>query len=228
MRFNRFIEVMILSGVFSVIQIQFSFAQQQKQLSESLQKQVEENLAKAKAMESSGDYNQAGYFYNNAATTYWTNGLQNEAINNFQKVICMYEKIGNRNAIKNTYSNIGMVYIDMGDYTNALSYFEKCLSECRNSNKKPEIASALINIANTLSQTRNYDKAIKTLEEATSIASELNDIKLLRNIYSQLAEDYEKMGNTKKSSEYFALYTTITRKVQKGRSKRKRLKQSRL
>ncbi len=221
MRLNRFIEVLILSGFFSVIQIQFSFAQQQKRLSESLQKQVEGNLEKAKAMELSGDYNQAGYFYNNAATTYWTNGLQNEAINNFQKVISMYEKIGNRNAIKNTYSNIGMAYTDIGDYTNALSYFGKCLSECRNANKKPEIASALINIANTLSQTKNYDKAIKTLEEATSIASELNDVKLLRNIYSQLAEDYEKMGNTQKSSEYFALYTTLTRKVQKEEIQKK-------
>lgn len=199
----------------------YVFAQQPKQLSETLQKEVEENLAKAKSMESSGDYNQAGYFYNNIATTYWTAGLQREAIGNFQKVIGMYEKIGNRNAIKNTYNNIGMAYTDIGDYPNALLNFEKGLAECRAAGKKPEIVSALINIANTLTQTGNYDKAIKTLVEATSIALELNDAKLQKNIYALLAEDYDKMGNTQKSAEYFALYTTISRKIQKEELKKK-------
>lgn len=114
-----------------------------------------------------------------------------------------------------------MAYTDMGDYTNALANFEKCLSECRAAYKKPEIVSALINISNTHSQVGNYDKAIKSLEEATAIASELNSPKLLKNIYSLMAEDYEKMGNTQKSAEYFALYTTITRKVQKEEIQKK-------
>ena len=210
-----------MSGFVSIIQVHYTLAQQQKQLSETLQKEVDDNLAKAKSMESSGDYNQAGYFYNNIATTYWMNGLPKEGIINFQKVVDMYEMIGNRNAIKSTYSNIGMAYTDIGDYPQALINFEKCLTECRNAGKKPEIVSSLINIANTHSQTGSYDKAIKTLEEATSIARELNDAKLLKNIYSLLAEVYEKTGNTQKSAEYFALYTTITRKVQKEEVQKK-------
>lgn len=218
---KKFIGILLMLGLFSAVQIHFAFAQQPKQLSETLQKDVEDNLSKAISMVSSGDFNQAGFYYNNAATIYWTNGLTKEAIANFQKVVEMYEKIGNRNAIKNTYNNIGMAYTDIGDYPNALVYFEKYLAECRKVDKKSEIASGLVNIANTLSQSGKFEKSIKTLDEATSIASELNDAKLLRNIYSLLAEDYEKMGNTQKSAEYFALYTTITRKVQKDEIKKK-------
>jgi len=218
---KRLIGVVALSGFLSIIPPNFIFAQQQKPLSETLQKDVDENLAKAKSMESSGDYNQAGFFYNNVAKTYWTNGLQREAIDNFQKVISMYEKIGNRNAIKSTYSNIGMAFTDIGDYPNALLNFERSLAECRAAGKKSEIVSALINIANTHTQAGSYDKAIKTLDGATSIALELNDAKLQKNIYSLLAEDYDKLGNTQKSAEYFALYTTISRKIQREEIKKK-------
>lgn len=218
---NRFIGVLLLTGFFSTTQINSSIAQQQKQLSESIQKEINDNLAKAQSMEASGDFNQAGYFYNSIATTYWTNGFSKEAINNFLKVISMYDKIGNRNAIKNSCNNIGMIYTDLNDYPNALVYFERSLSESRNVNKKPEIVSSLINIANTHSQAGNYEKSVKTLDEATTIARELNDVKLLKNIYSLLAENYEKLGNTQKSAEYFALYTTISRKVQKEEIQKK-------
>lgn len=219
--FNRFIGALLLTGFFSAIQIHLSSAQQQKQLSESTQKEIDENLTKAKNFEGLGDYNQAGYFYNSIATIYWTNGNPKEAIPNFHKVIEMYEKIGNRNAIKSSYNNIGMAYTDIGDYPNALANFEKCLAECRIANKRYEIASTLINIANTHSQTTNYEKAINSLDEALAIAKEFNDIKLLRNIYSILATNYEKVGNTQKSAEYFTLYTTITRNIQKQEIERK-------
>lgn len=210
---------MLLTGLFLSTQTQHTFAQ--RQLSTTLQKEIDDNQTKAKEMEASGDFSQAGYFYNSIATTYWTNGIPQEAITNFIKVISMYEKVGNQNAIKNTYNNIGMAFTDIGDYPNALINFENCLSECRKTGKKAEVASTLINIANTHSQTSNYEKAINTLDEAIAIARELNDTKLLRNIYSLLANDYEKIGNTKKSAEYFALYTTITRKVQKEEIQKK-------
>jgi len=210
-----------LLGLFSICLAGESLAQQQKQLTESQKKEVDENLTKATSLESNGDYNQAGYYYNNVATIYWTHGMAKEAIANFEKVISMYEKIGNRNAIKNTYNNIGMAYTDINDYQNALIYFEKCLTECRNTNKKTEIVSSLINIANTYSQINKYDQSITTLDEALAIATEMNDVKQLRNIYALLAEDYDKKGNTTKSAEYFALYTTITRKVQKEEIQKK-------
>ncbi|HCT30877.1 MAG TPA: hypothetical protein DIW31_09120 [Bacteroidales bacterium] len=202
-----------------MLALQHAFAQ--KQLSESAQKEVSESFTKAKELEETGDFNQAGYYYNSIATTYWTSGIPKEAIPNFQKVIEMYEKVGNRNAIKNSYNNIGMAYTDLGDYSNALVNFEKCLVECRTAHKRYEIASTLINIANTYSQIAGYNKAISSLDEALTIAKELNEIKLLRNIYSILASNYEKLGNTQKSAEYFNLYTTITRNIQKQEIERK-------
>lgn len=219
--FKKTIILTCLFSLFSFCLIDESLAQQQTQLTESQKKEVEENLAQANTMESNGDYNQAGYFFNNVATIYWTHGMAKEAIPNFEKVISMYEKTGNRNAIKNTYNNIGMAYTDLNDYPNALKYFEKSLTECRNANKKSEIVSSLINIANTYSLIGKYDQTITTLDEAKTIASELNDAKQLRNIYSILAESYDKLGNTSKSTEYFALYTTITRKVQKEEIQKK-------
>ncbi len=198
-----------------------SFALQQKQLTDALRKQVEENLSKAQKLESESDYNQAGYYYNSVSTTYWVNGFPQDAVRNFQKVISMYAKIGNTNAIKNIYNNLGMVYTDIEDFPNALANFEKCLIESRKMGKKADIVSALINIANTQTEIKSYTKSIKTLEEAIAIARELNDPKLLRNIYSMLAEVHDKTGNAQKSAEYFSLYTVISKKLQREEMQKK-------
>lgn len=199
----------------------YAFPQSDKQLPESLKKEVEDNLQQAVAFETAGDYNQAAYFYTKAATTYWVNGVSTNAINTFLKAAAMNERIDNQNALKIIYTNIGMVYADREEYANALTYFEKSLSISRKMKRKQDIASSLINIANTYSETNIFDKAAKVLEEANTIARELNDAKLLRNTYSLLAEVYDKLGNSEKSAEYFSLYTAFTRKIQKEELQRK-------
>jgi len=194
---------------------------QQKVLTGSIKNEVEQNLSEAKKLELSGEFNQAAYFYNKAATTFWVNGIPNEAVSNFLNAVSMNEKIGNQNAIKTIYNNIGMVYTDEEDYSNALLYFEKSLMVCKALGKKPDIAATLINVSNIYTETGKLELAAKTLQEANSLARELNDTKLLRNSYSLLAEVYSQMGDNIKSAEYFSLYTSFSRKIQRDELEKK-------
>ncbi len=214
-RMKQFIGVILFSVIFQQV------IAQQKELKSNIKAEVEQNLTQAKSLESSGDYNQASYYYNKAATTFWVNGFTNDAVSNFLKAVSMNEKIGNLNAIKTIYNNIGMVYTDVEDYSNALIYFEKSLSICKTLGRKPDITATLINIANIQSETGKYESAAKTIEEANNLARELNDIKLIRNTYSMLADVYSKMGDTQKSSEYYSLFTTFSRKIQRDELERK-------
>jgi serine phosphatase RsbU (regulator of sigma subunit) len=107
-----------------------------------------------------------------------------------------------------------MIYTDEEDYPNAILYFKKSLTVSRQMKRKPDIASALLNIANVQSESENYEEAAKSLEEANTLARELNDERMLRNCYSLLASVHEKLGNSEKSAEYFSLYSAISRKIQ--------------
>lgn len=194
---------------------------QTKTLSPTQQKELQDNLNLAKEFEVSGDFNSAIGLYTKSATTYWINGNQNEAKSIFLKAINLSQSIGNNNALKILYANIGMIDIDQENYTEAISYFEKCLAINRKQNRKPEIASTLLNIANAYNDAEQPKQALKPANEANSIAREINDPKLLRNTYSLLSEIYDALGDSNKSAEYFSLYTAFSRKIQRDEVQKK-------
>ncbi|HOZ14800.1 MAG TPA: tetratricopeptide repeat protein [Tenuifilaceae bacterium] len=194
---------------------------QTKSLSSTQQKEVQDNINQAKELEASGDFNLAISIYTKTATTYWVAGNTTEAKTLFQKAINLSQSIGNNNALKILYTNIGMIDVDQENYSDAISYFEKCLVINRQQNRKPEIASTLINIANAYNDSEQPKQALKPAEEANTIAKEINDPKLLRNTYSLLSEIYDALGDSNKSAEYFSLYTAFSRKIQRDEVQKK-------
>ncbi len=179
------------------------------------QKEQQEILAKAKELESSGDYNNALALYNKAATAYWVSGKINEAKETYLNAAAVAEKIGNQNALKIIYTNIGMASLDQENYPEAISYFEKCLSINQRQNNKKEIVSTLLNIANAYNELNDFKKAVEYAERGNKLALEINDAKLLRNSYSLLADIHEELGNSDKSAEYFSLYSAFSKKIQR-------------
>jgi serine phosphatase RsbU (regulator of sigma subunit) len=191
------------------------YGQAKSQLPENLAKEIEEQIRQATIHESEADYSQAAFFLNRAATIYWVNGYPAKAVELFEKTIELNRKIGNINAIRMLHNNIGMIYTDEEDFPKAFEYFTKALDGSRQMKRKPDIAGALLNVANIQSEWGKYHDAAKTLEEANALARELNDERLLRNCYSLQASVYESLGNSEKSTEYFSLYTALTRKIQR-------------
>jgi len=205
----------------SFISLCFLGLAQTKSLSPTQQKEIQDNINQAKELEASGDFNSAISIYTKTATTYWVTGNATEAKTLFQKAINLSQSIGNNNALKILYTNIGMIDVDQENYSEAISYFEKCLTINRQQNRKPEIASTLINIANAYKDSDQPKQALKPAEEANNIAKEINDPKLLRNTYSLLSEIYDALGDANKSAEYFSLYTAFSRKIQRDEVQKK-------
>ena len=214
---------MIKRLLLSISFISFCFfgLAQTKSLSTTQQKEIQDNINQAKELEASGDFNSAISIYTKTATTYWVAGNTNEAKTLFQKAINLSQSIGNNNALKILYTNIGMIDVDQENYSEAISSFEKCLAINRQQNRKPEIASTLINIANAYKDSDQPKQALKPAEEANTIAKEINDPKLLRNTYSLLSEIYDALGDANKSAEYFSLYTAFSRKIQRDEVQKK-------
>ncbi len=207
---HRLLLVLLLPLLFCVN----SFAQDAA-ISQKLQAEIGEDVSQGEQFQASGDFNQAAYFYNKAATVYWVNGAPNKALEWFGKALEMYQKIGNKNAMHSVHNSIGMIHVDEENYPKALTNFNKCLELSRALGRKPDIISAQLNIAGVYSETGKHSEAAKVLEEANALAREINDVKLIRNSYSLLSEIYEKLGNSEKSAEYFSLYTAFSRKIQR-------------
>ncbi len=151
---------------------------------------------------------------------YRDNNNYRKAIEWMQKGIATNEKLGNYNAIKVFYSNIGLMLSEQGNYAEAIENFKKSLQINERYNKRSEILSDLINIALAQQGKRSYDESNTTLNRAQSIAQELNDMEALKNIYGMFSENYDKLGKPDKAKEYFELAASIKSHLQKQEIKK--------
>ena len=133
----------------------------------------------------------------------------------FLKAIKSNEILGNLNAIKTICVNVGMNYTETENYDQALIYFKKSLKINEKQGKKLELVADLLNIGQTLQNLKNYTESNQNLEKAVSIAQEFSDIKSLKTCYATLAENYDKLGNSGKSQEFFELASSIKTHMQK-------------
>ncbi len=171
---------------------------------------------------SQGNYSEAARFYNKLAFYYWENNRLQEAAANFIASVDANEEIGNVNAIKHIYNNLGQIYFDKGEYQKSENYFKLNLEISRQQNRRYDIASGLINLANVRNEKNDYEGSIVALEEAESIAREINDITLLRTSCAMLAQVYERLGKDSKSKEYFDIFYALERHLQREQMERTR------
>ena len=183
--------------------------------------QAQEDARLGAESEERSDINQASYFYNKAANTYWAlNDLENaKAL--FKKALQMAEKIGNHNAIYILNTNLGLINTETITFQEALEHFVKAGESAQQLNRKQDYATSLLNQANVLYEMEKFNDAIELLENAESIAKEANDSRMLRNTYSIFAKVYDKLNMREESTKYFNLFAALTRKIQQEEIQRK-------
>ncbi|MDX9848331.1 MAG: tetratricopeptide repeat-containing sensor histidine kinase [Tenuifilaceae bacterium] len=192
------------------------FAQQTSTL-----QQAQFDAEQGREFEQKSDHNQASFFYNKAASSFWALGNLDAAKENFLKALTMSEKIGNHNAIYILNTNLGLINAESGKLNDALNHFIKASNSARQMGRKADLAASLLNQANVLYELGNYTNAIEVLKTAEGFAHELNDSKMLRNSYSIYTKVFDKMGKREESAKYFELFAAITRKIQREEMQKK-------
>jgi len=141
---------------------------------------ITELVQQSQQYESSGDMVRAAEVLNKLGYSYWENNMYEKAIDAFSHSIVLNQKIENKNAIMNLYTNIGMVYTDLNQIETALLYFRKSLMIRREFGDKQLIVTGLLNMATPLQKLERYDESIKMVDEALEFSKLLNEIRLMK------------------------------------------------
>lgn len=168
-----------------------------------------------KQSRANNDHNKEIELLNKIGFQLWEQNNFQDALEYLQNSLTLNKKLGNENALLHLYSSIGMIYTDLNQHESALLYFRKSLQIKRELGEKRMILSELINIATTLSLLNRYYESITTTEEALTIAKSINEMSLIKRCYGILADNYDKIGDTKKAIEYFNIYSTLDKHIQK-------------
>jgi len=183
------------------------------QTGNDLEKMIIDYNAKANEYIQGGNQNAAAQLYNQLAFNLRSTGRYLEASGYYQKVLDINTTSGNKRGQMAAHNSLAMVWLEAEDYQKALSHLKKELEFRKQINNKTELINVLANIAIAENSLSHSDAAIVNIEQAISMAKELNDLNLLRRCYGAAYEIYEKKGLNEKSKGYFDLYSAIDRKL---------------
>jgi two-component system sensor histidine kinase/response regulator len=189
-------------------------SQQPPILADDIKKAIESFIQKGNESESAKDYNQASFYYHQAGNAYWSHDKLAEAIDLFKRSLAMSEQLSNFNGMAVLNTKIGLLYTEISNYESSLIYFTKSLDITRKINRKADIVSSLLNVANAYFELDQYKEAIPLLIEAENLSKDLADTKFLRNCYSIMTNVYDKVGDRERSTQYFNLFAALTKKIQ--------------
>jgi serine phosphatase RsbU (regulator of sigma subunit) len=202
-RIINIISILLLSCFFAI-------GQQITILPKDKQDDVDRYLELVERYKQAGNLQQAIYYLNRVAFTYWENQGLREAVTYFLESVPLNEKMGNLSDVKAIYSNIGLIYTDLERFDLALDYFYKSLEYRRKINDKAEIAAGLIDVAFIHGALRQHERAIPLLEEALELSRSLGNNRLSLNCYSLLSFNYDRTGNITKAQEMNRYFTEIS------------------
>jgi len=183
--------------------------------SQEYKNEVQEHLKAVESLNKETNKSEISGYYSKVAYLYWENEEHNSAVEYFLKVLDLNIQIGNKNAIGIIYRNIGLIYTETEEYNKAIEYYNKSYDFNKETKNTRGQAEDLINISQANTELNSLDEAIKFAELSLGIYTELNNVKGLRKCYGTLAEIYEKKGDTEKSFDYFNLYSTVEKHIQK-------------
>ncbi len=159
-----------------------------------------------------GNKNLAANYLNKIAFIYWDT-KPGEAIKVFEQSIALNKDVGNDNAVKVLYFNIGMIYSDINSYKAAIKNFDESRRIANKIRNHRDEATALIEIAKIYEILQQYQKAISKALEALDLASGRNDLKQMRSCYGVLAQFYKKAGKSDKYEKAFDSYSALNKKI---------------
>jgi tetratricopeptide (TPR) repeat protein len=146
-----------------------------------------------------------GYVYLNLGDVCDRNSLTDRAIDYYKSAVSLLKETGAKKYLSIAHNNIGLAYLDIGDYKMALkNYFDalKLKTELKDS---VGIANTQQNIGNVYFNTGDYPASLKNYFSALEYFLKNNEIDRVTMVYSNIGIVYEYMGDLEKALASYQL-----------------------
>jgi CHAT domain-containing protein len=125
------------------------------------------------------------------------------ALANYEESLKIAKNIGDVKTEIEALTNMGMAYIDLENYPEALKYFKLALEKAELAKDLEEKANLYINIGIVNALQENYDLSLKYCQKAIDTASLTGKDNILWEAHFEIANVYMRQGNHEKSLENY-------------------------
>lgn len=124
------------------------------------------------------------------------------SLNNYLESLSIYNSIG-KPVHYALFNNLGIVYLEMGRYNEAMKYFIEALKRTTKSNNVIDQGYTLANMGRTYIYMEEHSNAITYLSEAMIIMKKFGDRQAEIQVYSNLGKAFLKIKNYPMAIKYF-------------------------
>jgi len=146
---------------------------------------------------------------NNIGSVYNENGESEKALQYYKKALEIYSQQGNRMVEAIIADNIGLAYVGLNNYTKARVYFVQSLEMQKRIGNNEGIVHSLTNIAGLNHKQNNLEKAREQYLEALELAKKGNFLNEELNIFKELVDVEEGLGNYQEALQTMRNYLAI-------------------
>lgn len=147
-----------------------------------------------------------GAIYGKKKATY------DKAIEYDLRALTYNEALGNLDAVGTINANIGEIYLDQGNDTTALTFFERSFKAYEQDNS-PWVSYALNFIGRVYRKRHDFDKAISYHQRAFEIAKKLDSKLDMAESLRSLAKTYQEKGDIKKALNTYLQADKLSREI---------------
>lgn len=153
----------------------------------SIKKNLAINLQLGNIKNAISGYNNVGYLL----------GLQGEYVESFNHLdegLKLAKELNSKEDLALLYGSYSEIYLEQENLPKTIEYHEKAIRTYREMGAKNAVAERLITSARYYIGLKNYDAALKSLDESISIAEEIDSKLWIRNASKLKSEVYAKLG----------------------------------
>jgi len=136
-----------------------------------------------------------------------------EALNCLLQALRISERLKGNELTGNLYTDIGIVYADMGDHAKSMEYYLSALRIAEKHGDQHETAILLTNIAETYKDEGAYDSALAYNYRALPIMMKLHDSVVVAAILLNIGDDYNKKGQSQEALRYFSECSVLAKNI---------------
>jgi tetratricopeptide (TPR) repeat protein len=140
--------------------------------------------------------------YNVLANVYQMKGLEEKALENFERAIKIRTEIGDKKGLAGSLHNCGNSYLHLGDNAKALEFYMKGLKMRQEIHDKTGCAMSYVGIGNLHRNLAEYKKSLDYQVQAAAIYKEVKDTRMLNRAYFNIANTYVDLGQNSKAEEF--------------------------
>jgi len=138
------------------------------------------------------DFTSTGVLYNNV-------GQYQKALEYYQKVLVIRQKMGNPKGEAAELSNIGTLYSNSGQYEKALEHYQQAVAISREINDRRGESAGVSNIGTVYNKLGQYQKALNYYQQALTISKEIKDLMRESTDILNMGVLYQNLGNLDKA-----------------------------